>query len=431
MRASSVLLAGAAISMSMHAAALELDTELRAAYVVSDNIFLDPSSVESVGENIWSAGVSLDLSEESQRMDADVRVVGDYLYYEETFDPEWVGAIDARVDLTLVEERFYWMFEENFGQRLFDPFETPNAANRENINYFTTGPILRFAAGNRYFLGVDGRYSRVNYELSVNENERVTGILQFGRHANADSQYAVNVSTEQVMYAEESLRADFDINEAYLSYDLHSSRNILKFNAGITEIDFGLEKFDGPLLRLDWTRVSSSRYRFLFSGGSYFLTEADAFRFSQGNDREIGDTVDLSSDSAPYRRHFFYTRFNLDGQRTRLAVEGEWNQDDYEFVDPTSSFDRDVLRVRVFAERELSRRIYGSISVQGKTRKYRETGREDDDVTANMTLGYRISPSVSLHASYIYYDRNSSSASDSFTENRGILGFAYNPGFGR
>jgi len=412
--------------------AAEIGAEFRAGFSVSDNIFLSPDN--GTEDSIWTAGMSFNLTEQTSRVLAEVEVVADYLNYDETFESETAGAVDALVEFMMIDEYLTWMIRENYGQRLSDPLGTPNPGNRENVNFFTTGPNLQIPFGSRNLLNLDGRYSSITYEESQNDNERVSALLQFERRSNAEASFTVNVGTQSVTFDNDSLSNDFDVHEAYFGYEVNSARNLLDVQLGYTKLDVGFDTSDGYLVRLDWTRISSETYSFLFSGGSQYSTQGDIFRFGQGNGRTIGGTLDVEGDDTPFRSHFFYTRYNLNAERTRLTIEMEWNQDDYDYLEPdliTSPEDRDVLRAMFLVERDITRSFYVNVGVETQNRKYQYIEREDDDLYVYARLGYRFSDAFNMFVSFRYLDRESNDINQNYTENRATIGFAYIPSWGR
>ena len=423
-------LVGSGLSM-----AAEIEAELRAGYLITDNIFR--TSTDETSDFVWTGGMSLDFTEETSRISADIRGVINYLNYDRTYESESIGGLNAKVDFTLVNERLIWTFRDNYGQRLLDSFGTPNAANREDVNIFSTGPILQMPIGSRQFVGLEGRYSSYTYDVSANDNDRIFGRVRLGRRTSKDASISLDLTTERVDYSGESLSGDVDLNELFIAYEVQSTRNIFKVEAGYTQMDFGDNILDGSMLRINWTRVSSLTYRFLFSGGSQYSTQGDIFRFSQSNGREIGGTVDVVGINAPFRSHFFYTRYNLDRERTRIAVELEWNQDDYEFQASSGpdgaleALDRDVVRARFFVERDISRKFFANFSLGVRTRKYKYIDREDDDFRIAATLGYRFSPAFNMFVSHRYFKRDSSDSVNEFVENRAFFGISYVPSWGR
>jgi len=415
--------------------AAEIGAQFRAAYINTDNIFLQPE--DEVNDYIWSAGMSLTLKENTSRMSADVRGIIDYMNYDQSYDSETIGGLDALIVFTLLDERLTWTIQDNYGQRMFDPLDNPTPGNRENVNFFTTGPNLQIAMGSRYFFDVEGRYSTVRYEVSPDDNDRVSVLLRLGRRISSEAAISLNVEKENVKFTDETLFDDFDINEVFVTYKVLSTRNIINIDLGYTELDLGHSALDGYLLRADWNRISSQTYGFVFSGGTEYSTQGDIFRFSQSNGRPIGGIADVDGNDTPFRNHFAYARYNLNKARTRIVIELDWNQEDYEFITPTEpglpneAADRDITGVGFSIERDLTRLIYVGFTLNLETRKYKSIDREDDDIRVSVTLGYRFSEALNMYASYLYYDRESDDIFNNFTENRGVLGIAYIPSWGR
>jgi len=412
------------------ASAAEVDAEFRAGYTVSDNIFLQPE--DGIEDSIWSAGLTLSIFEESNRTLVDVRLVADYLNYFDTFDSETVGALDALFDYDFVENYFSWRIQNNYGQRLADPLGTPNPGNRENINFFTTGPNVDIPMGERYFLGLEGRISSVRYEESVNENDRTSGLLRLARRTDGNAVMSLNVATENIEYANGATAEDFRVNEAFVAYDANNDRNIILVNVGYAEVESDNDSADGYLVRAQWTRFTTESKTFLVSAGSEYSSQGDVFRLSQSNGRAIGGTVDASTNDIPFRNNYFYSRYSATGDRTRMSIEVDWSQEDFEYQDPLAvALDRDILRGSFDIERDITRKFYVGLELRYRTRDYKFVDRDDDDIRVIATLGFRFSDAFNMFLSYRYQDRDSNDVTESFTENRGTIGFEYIPAWGR
>lgn len=414
--------------------AAELGAELRAGYSTTDNIFLTADN--EVSDSIWTAGMTFNLLEETTRLFAEIEAVADYLDYKDTFDSEVVGALDLSLNYAFLDERFIWILRDNYGQRLTDPLSSPNPGNRENINFFTTGPTIQIPLGSRAFLGLEGRYSTINYEESLSDNDRTSGLLQIGRRSNEETTFALNVSTERVNFSNETLRTDFDIHEAFFSYNVAGTRNIIDINVGYTELEFDQaaenNTASGNLVRASWTRVSNEFSSFTLSGGSQYSTQGDLFRSSQGRGTEIGETADVTGDDTPLRSNFFSMEYDLTGQRTRIAIQLNWNEDDFSYPAPVAApQDRDILGGRLFVQRDLSNSFFVNFNVTARNRDFKFIDREDDDLVFGAAIGYRLSEGFSVIASYRRLERESSDATEDFTENRATLGVSYVPTWGR
>lgn len=408
-------------------AAAEVDTELRLGYGVTDNIFRIASN--EIEEDILSGGVSLDLIEETRRLSAHIRTNLDYLnYIDDTFEEEWLGGIDALVRLDLVEEYLKWEIRDNFGQRLFNPLAPPNPGNREDVNFFSTGPDFEMSMGARNFFGIQGRYSVVTYEDTPFDNDRASGLLRIGRRTSEDAAISLNASKERVEFDNDSLSPDYDITEAFIRYEILSSRNTINIDLGYSELQTDIANGDGYLLRVNWTRVTSPTMAFTFRGGSEYSNQGDIFRFMQTNARKVGATIDIDGGDTPFRSNFFFGRFDVSGQRTRLLFETGWNKDDYEFG---SDLDRDIITGEFFVERDVTRSFFASLRSEFTSRKYDFRDSDDDTFEMAATIGYRYSPAFNVFLSFLRVDRESNVDLASYTENRAVFGIAYVPSWGR
>ena len=408
-------------------AAAEIDVEFRLGYGVTDNI--TRAEINEIEEDVLSGGVSLDLSEETRRLSVNIRTNLDYLnYIDDTFDEEWLGGVDALVRFDLVEEHLNWVIQDNFGQRLFDPLAPPNPGNREDVNFFSTGPNFEMSMGARNFFGIQGRYSVVTYEDTPYDNDRVSGLLSIGRRTSRDAAISLNASKERVYFDNAGLSPDFDITEAFIRYEILSTRNTVSIDLGYSELQTDITNGDGYLLRVSWTRVTSPTRTFIFRGGSEYSNQGNIFRFMQINARRVGATLDIDGGDTPFRSNFFFARFDVNSERTRLFFEAGWNKDDYEFG---SALDRDIITGEFFVERDVTRRLFVSLRLDFTNREYDFIDQSDDTFEAGATIGYRYTPAFNVFLNFRRVDRESNVNLASYTENRAVIGIAYVPSWGR
>ena len=167
------------------ASAAEINAEFSVGFGISDNIARTPAN--EVEENIGVIGFAFDLTERTQKTDVAIRSNFDYVdYQDDTFDSELVGRLDALLNFFLIDERLTWQVQNNYGQQLIDPLTPSRPDNRENVNYFTTGPTLTLPFGSRSSMGLELLYSNVNYEIRPFDNERVTATIKLGREIRED-----------------------------------------------------------------------------------------------------------------------------------------------------------------------------------------------------------------------------------------------------
>jgi hypothetical protein len=371
--------------------------------------------------------VQFSFGQRSAKLQADI--VGDLAYYDylqNTYDPEFLGNAIADVRYSFVPQRFDWVFTDNFGQVLADPFAPATPDNRENINYFSTGPDVIFPFGSQTRLRLSARYALTTYEDSPLDSDSLLGQIGLIRTLSSSSSVSLNARAQRVKYHEESLNGDYDQGEAFVRYEAEGARTRLTVDAGYTELDQDAAENSegGLLLRLTLERRLSAASVVTLDGGSEFSNSASAFAQGQG----VGG---VGIGSAPGRQtvepftldHATLT-WDFQRNRTALSLFGRWEERSYE-NDPI--LDQTLSTLGASLRRELSQSTSIEISGAGASASFEQPGVDYDELTAGVAFDWRLSRAVSLRASYDYVDRNSDLAGASYKENR----FWLSIGFGR
>ena len=140
---------------------LELDVRLSGGY--SDNVYRTSSNEESSA--LYAPGFDISYEENTARLQASAEGSLDYLIYSaDGLDDRLVGTFDGDAEIGIVPETFVWKFIESYGQGLADGFAVATPENVEGINYFATGPELRLALSQRYFMTANAVYANSWYE---------------------------------------------------------------------------------------------------------------------------------------------------------------------------------------------------------------------------------------------------------------------------
>ena len=150
----------AVLAVAGNVAAQETRFSVSAGVTHTDNVGRVSANEES--ELIPEAGLQLWFTR-AGRLDADLAMDLRYLtYVDDTFDDELLGGLDGRLSFAFVPDRFMWVVEDNFGQSFIDPQAIETPGNRQNFNYFSTGPTLVLPLGTRMDLSISGRWSDVD-----------------------------------------------------------------------------------------------------------------------------------------------------------------------------------------------------------------------------------------------------------------------------
>ena len=111
---------------------------LEAGVVVTDNVARYSAGNET-DETMASVGVNFAYETESRGLETNF--IGDlkYLkYFDDTFDPEPLGALNADVRLIVLPSVFSWTFKDRYGVVNSNPFGVDSPENRESVNHFST-----------------------------------------------------------------------------------------------------------------------------------------------------------------------------------------------------------------------------------------------------------------------------------------------------
>lgn len=405
-----------ALLASSGALAANLDYELTAGYGHSDNIARVRTGEQE--EDIASAGAQFSVDHRSPRLEADL--VGDLAYFDylgDTFDSELLGNVAGTARVGLVPERVEWLFADNFGQVLRDPFTPATPENRENINVFTTGPELALALGSQTRLLLGARYSLFTYEESPFDSDSVLGEVAIERSQSSSNSIALHGRVQQVRYDEDWLNADYDQAEAFLRYSAGGIRTFLTLDVGYSQIDreASTETENSPLLQLELSRRISASSTINLTAGSHYSNGGAAFAAAQtGGDIDLGTTPGRQS-TIPFRDDYGSLRWHYLRYRNDLSLAAEYREYSYE---DAPLLDQTLASIIGTAQRQLSPQMSVALNLLYATAKFDQPNRDYDDLGGGLSLDWSMSQHVVLSVTYEYLDRSSDLATTAYKENR-------------
>ena len=412
--------------MSTATHGFEYDAQVRVGIGASDNIARTPQN--ELDETITSVGFSFGVTEQTNTLDLDVRSQFDYVDYSDgTFDSELIGGLNGSATITLIDERLRWVIKDIFGQSLFDPLQPERPKNREDVNFFTTGPTLSLNPASRNPIILDLRYSRVDFETRPNDNDRLSLALSVGREISRASTLSLNLNATRVEFDNE-LTAPVELYEAFGRFETTGNRSTLGIDIGYNEVEFAGSNGDGILARVDYTRETSVNGTFSVSGGSQFSEQGDIFRFYRDITNNLTNTSDITDSPAPFQNNFFALSYILDQERYSIVTSIDWNQEDYK---DGQGIDRDIFRGNLIFRREVSRKVFAGANIRFQRREFKYLDRRDDDLILGLNIGYRLSDGFDISFEYQHFQRNSITAGADFTENRAFVRFSYTPVWSR
>ncbi len=412
----------AALMLAGGAGAADFQYGIEAGVGTSDNILRVPANEDS--ETILTTGLDLRLLREGSLVNADVNVdLTYYDYQDNTFDSEVTGTAEALVNLAFVPERFSWVVQNSFGQNERDPFAAPTPQNRENINYFSTGPDFSVRLGGAGVLTLYGRYSMTDYEDTPLDDDRALGGISLGRDLSARSNVSLNLTTERVEFDDPAFGSDYDRHSAYLSYRNTGARTRIGVQAGMTELhDLGRTN-SSPLLDVDIERDVSPRSILALRGGIRSSDASTALR--SGNAVGGGGFTGLPgqiSTGDPFENRHATLEWRFAAQRTGAGFSAGYNEDKYE---NQTALDRKREDYDADLYRDVSPHIRLSLRAAYQSSDYDNASFSEDERLFGASLSWNVSGRLYVDLSYDDIHHDSSNPLQDFDEGRAFLRIAW------
>lgn len=409
-------------------AADELTIGLSAGATHSDNIHRTPDNEES--ETSIDAGLQLALDRQGGRLRSNVAADARFLtYLDDTYEDELVGGLDAEIVYWFAPERFSWVIEDNFGQSFIDPREVETPGNRQNTNYFSTGPDLIFGSQERTQVSLQARWSDASYEESETDNQRVSGTLSLMRRLGPRSSVSLNGTTERVEYDEEIFDSDYDQHSASVGFDARGARTTLRLEAGYTTTEDSVgDGSDAPLFNVSITRELTARSSFTLDAGTGIADTAESFR----RDRAIrGVTVgneDAIVSRDPYESDYASLGWDLTGTRNTLQIAADWRRENHERED---ALNRDSIGASFQLSRHMGSRLTATLDGRWEREDFDQSGVDFDEWSGGLGFEWAVSRhlSVDLHGEHAKGsgDTLAGTGARDYAENRATVSLSYTP----
>ena len=424
-----------ALLWTLVAGAAELDWSLNAGMTHSDNV--GRSSTTESSDTRGELGLDLSYVRDEGRLNARVGANLQYRsYFDDSYDDELVGNFDGRASYWFVPERFSWVVEDNFGQTYINRAAVETPANRQNTNYFSTGPDVILRLGSRTDLSLQGRWSDVSYETSQADSQRLEGTVGLIRHLGERSSVSLNAAAASVDIKDPAEGADYDRWSAYLGYEAQGSRTELSLEGGYTELRGAGETVDGPLFDVSVSRKTSARSTLTLRAGTSLTDSAEMFRLDQGTRSTAGTSdnpaidpnVDVSVSAEPFQADYASLTWQIAGGRTALSMSADWRNEDYV---ATKTRNRDSLGFNAVLSREIAPSLTGRLFGMWRNEEFPETDVNYDEWSFGAGISWAFSRQFSLSLDATRYegsdDRTDGSGLRDYTENQYSVRVNYYP----
>lgn len=410
------------------AVAVETTGSVSAGVGVSDN--LSKSTVKK-NQTIRTLGLQFGAKEQTRRLKLDLESDLSYLDYPgSSYGGELVGHLRGESVLAVVPDHVNWMVKDVFGQTRRSLYDALTPDNRENVNYFSTGPRVILGLGDVANLLIAGTYSRNDHELRQ-LNSQIYGVdVGLERRLSANSSVSLHASRDHIVPDELSGVDPYDRESAYLNYALSGADTTIKLNGGGTRLLLNGTTQTGPMVELEVQRRLSGRTQLFFSGGRQFTDEGTQMGASYvARWAPTLDTASQTRTTESFRRTHAGSGLGMQGARTSLMVDFTWNEDNFE---TNPSLDRRRLIARSTVHRQLFSRLGARAGGTWSTDSYISSGLGMRELSVNAGLDLRITRNLFADLDYDNY-RTMPMASGALTgsENRVWLRLRYGVARGR
>lgn len=391
----------------------------------SDNVLRTNTNEQE--ETVGMAILGLDIATDRRRVDARVSADLQYRDYLDTdLESEIAGGLIGFLDLSFIPERLSWIAEDNYGQIAKTRQVVDRPDNRQQMNYFTTGPDLRLPIGERTALLISGRWADTYMEDSITDNEAMFGDISLSRQLTDRASISIGGGVSETEFDDPSF-PNFETRQATAGYRYQAPRTSFALDGGYLEYEQeGVEEVsDFVMVRVDFTRQVTARSRIQINAGTKPSSDGESFRRDQSI-IGIGD----GPEAAQAAGDFFtvddaYVLWITDWERTALSWLVSFRREEHEIF---TDLDREQLRGQIAWSRELTRALNLEL-VGGYLEEERTlTGFKFDDWYAAAELKWDFAQRFSARLRIDHFVGTSDDGTRDYTENRAYVGVSYSGG---
>ena len=390
----------------------------------SDNI--RQTTVNAQAGEVAQVGAKLLVHQQSRRasLDLDVNVAYEK-YFGTQFNSGLVGGLRGDAAIALVPDVLIWHLEDSFSQGRISPFDPVTPENRQNINYFRTGPDLKFRLSDRNSLTLDARYASVTYEVSPFDSNRYEGGVAFARDLSKGQVLSLHARAESVKFKQFGAVADTDRQEGFLRYDVRGDRTTVLLDGGYTQVVLATGRHDGALARLTVERDLTPMLRLGLRGGWQITDAASIFRDTLNQvrmGRDVQSTVN-TTETVEERRAGADLAFQ--GRRTFVSLGAERSLENYQLTD---TLDRRINHISLSVRRTLAGKLSASVDGRYSHEHYDASATKIIDKYGSLGVDWRTGRSLGVRLGYEIRNRSGNGPVIVSDEQRVTLVASWQPG---
>ena len=393
----------------------------------TDNVTLAHSNPQS--QTLAIADADFALKDRTRTLD--LAATGNFSYLDfvqGAYSPELIGRFDGSGKASLVPDVLSWTVEDNFGQAQIDPFTPQTPTNRENINYFTTGPNLDLRFGSEGFADFSARYARSSYQISPFNSNRFDATAAFGERLSGQSSVSLHVTSERALFANTILNSDLTRSSVFADYSMNGARTEASINVGVTHTVQGAFSENGPLVRIDLSRQVSPSAKVSLEAGRIVTDGSTGFSALQAGASGSIATANASfaQSTQNYTASYGQLAYTFIRERTTFRVSALWERDAYPLLSQLNVIRGDG---EVYVERKLTPNFTARLNAVYLRNEYPQTNYTDNDILGGAVLSYQPGRALEFKLRFEHWSHEVSgfNTGTGYGENRVFLTVGFRP----
>ena len=377
-----------------------------------------------IDDTLMTLGGAIAYEHESRRVQASLTGYGTYLdYLDDTYDSDFLASGTGSLVIGIVPEQFLWTFDDTFGQMTINQFEPVTPENRQNANFFSTGPDLILRIGSQSNLKFGARYADSRYEETDTVNDqRLTGDITFSRQTSASVTWSAVAQASRVEYDVPG-NPGYDLQNLFGQLQAEGARQTVSLDLGATRVADGGESYTNPLVRLDWNRRLTPSWTMDLNLGSEYRNTAD--RFVAGASVPDSGTGGVNVTGVPSETYYGGVTFSFQRPGTGFYVGTTYTRDNYV---RSGELDENYWNASLGVSRRFTQQVQGFADYRYEKRDFQSGVGTDDTNTFSARLDWALGRAIFITGGYRYEDRGSDIGTNGYTENLVYLSLSYRHG---
>jgi hypothetical protein len=398
--------------------------EFSANWTESSNITRSTTDPASGSQQLLRAGV--DITAQKSTWNVELRAATERVMYsgQDLEDGKRYGAY-LRSEVLLIPERVTWEVLDDLGLVATNAFGDLNPSDLQRANLFSTGPNLFLPIGVRNRAEVEVRYSRLTFSgTDQQDNDRYSATAAWLHNMTTIRNVGVAVSRQHVAFGGNSLGLrDYDLDSAYFVLSSAPRRVAIIVQAGVAQVDDGVDRRSGPAAMLGVERRLSDFSDFAFFARMGYADSADSFRFGRTGAEALElEPQNVQSVPAPFRQTLVNLGYSRRMSSSQLAVTPFYSRERYR-DNPAQS--RRGFGMNLTVAHNLGSSMQLRLNGNASKSNFDAGTQDSTDFSFGIGLLYQFSRSLSLSLDGDRYIRSDST--QDFTENRLSVLLRYRP----